>query len=91
MNDNSGKLSYFDYCNLARQEYDNLLKVHPELFALSPRELEVFEKLLSDKTLSQISEELFITYSSVHFHTKNIYKKLGISSRKQMLIRYKDL
>ena len=43
MNDNSGKLSYFDYCNLARQEYDNLLKVHPELFALSPRELEVFE------------------------------------------------
>ena len=59
MNDNNGKLKYFDYCNLARQEYDNLLKVHPELSALSPREMEVFEKLLTDKTLSEISKEMF--------------------------------
>lgn len=91
MNDNSGNLKFFDYCNLARQEYDNLLKVHPELSALSQREMEVFEKLLSDKTLSQIAEELYITYSSVHFHCKNIYRKLSISSRKQLLIKYKDL
>lgn len=91
MNDNNGKLKYFDYCNLARQEYDNLLKVHPELSALSPREMEVFEKLLTDKTLSEISKEMFIAYSSVHFHCKNIYKKLNISNRKQLLIKYKDL
>ena len=91
MNDNNGKLKYFDYCSLARQEYEHLLKVHPELSALSPREMEVFEKLLSDKTLSQIAEELYITYSSAHFHCKNIYRKLSITSRKQILIRYKDL
>lgn len=91
MNETKKKLNYFDYCNLARHEYENLLTIHPELSSLSPRELEVFEKLLSDKTLSQISDELFITYSSVHFHTKNIYKKLEVTSRKQILIRYKDL
>ncbi len=87
----NNNLSFFDYCNLAKQEYKNLLENHPELSELSPREMEVFEKLLTDKTLSEIAEELFITYSSVHFHCKNIYKKINVSSRKQFLIKYKDL
>lgn len=90
MNENNN-LNFFDYCNLAKQEYRNLIEKHPELSELSPREMEVFEKLLSDKTLSEIAEELFITYSSVHFHCKNIYKKINVSSRKQFLIKYKDL
>ena len=90
MNENNN-LNFFDYCNLAKQEYRHLIEKHPELSELSPREMEVFEKLLSDKTLSEIAEELFITYSSVHFHCKNIYKKINVSSRKQFLIKYKDL
>ena len=89
--DKNNNLNFFDYCNLAKQEYRHLIEKHPELSELSPREMEVFEKLLSDKTLSEIAEELFITYSSVHFHCKNIYKKINISSRKQFLIKYKDL
>ncbi len=87
----NNNLSFFDYCNLAKQEYKNLLKNHPELSELSPREMEVFEKLLTDKTLSEIADDLFITYSSVHFHCKNIYKKVNVKSRKQFLIKYKDL
>jgi len=89
--DENNNLNFFDYCNLAKQEYRRLIEKHPELSELSPREMEVFEKLLSDKTLSEIAEELFITYSSVHFHCKNIYKKINVSSRKQFLIKYKDL
>jgi len=85
------KMNYFDYMTLAEKEYSILLKKHPELEKLSKRELEVFSKLLSDKTQAEIAEELFITSSSVHFHCKNIYKKLGITSRMQILIRYKDL
>ena len=84
-------LNYFDYLDLARQEYQTLLKKHPEMTALSPRELEIFSYLLSDKTQKQIAEELYISPSSVHFHCKNIYRKLDVSSRKQILIRYKDL
>lgn len=84
-------LSFFDYCKLAKCEYDKLLLKHPELSALSTRELEIFERLLTDKTLSEIAGELYVTYSAVHFHCKNIYKKLGISSRKQVYIKYKDL
>ena len=64
---------------------------HPELALLSSREMEVFEQLLSDKTLAEIAEGLFISHSTVHFHCKNIYKKLGISSRRQFIITYKDL
>ena len=52
---------------------------------------EVFEQLLTDKTLAMIAQELYISHSAVHFHCKNIYKKLGISNRRQFLITYKDL
>ena len=86
-----GILDYFDYIALAENEHKRLLEIYPELENLSKRELEVFAQLLSDKTQAQIAEELFITHSSVHFHCKNIYRKLGIKSRKQILIRYKDL
>ncbi len=85
------KLSYFDYLLLAKKEYPALLETHPELEKLSPRENEVFAHLLTDKTLGVIAEELFITYSSAHFHCKNIYKKLEVKSRKELLIKYKDL
>lgn len=83
-------LNYFDYLALAENEYKRLLQAYPELETLSKRELEVFAQLLTDKTQAEIAEELFITHSSVHFHCKNIYKKLNINSRKQLLIRYKD-
>lgn len=85
------KLGFFDYLALAENEYKQLLKKHPELSALSKRELEVFKLLLTDKTQAQIATELFVSHSSVHFHCKNIYKKLDIHSRKQLLIKYKGI
>ena len=85
------ELSFFDYCRLAKREYDKLILKHPEISQLSQRELEVFQKLLTDKTLSEIGEELYVTHSAVRFHCKNIFKKLGVSNRKQIYIKYKDL
>lgn len=86
-----GTLNYFDYLALAESEYKRLLEAYPELKTLSKRELEVFAQLLTDKTQAQIAEELFITHSSVHFHCKNIYRKLEINSRRQLLIKYKEI
>lgn len=92
MNQASGKgKKYFEYMRMAKEEFELILERHPELAVLSPREMEVFEQLLSDKTLAQIAEELYISHSTVHFHCKNIYKKLDISSRRQFIIAYKDL
>ena len=64
---------------------------YPELATLSTKEMEVFEMLLTDRTMAQIAQELYISLSAVHFHCKNIYKKLDISSRRQFLIVYGDL
>ena len=88
---NTGGHTYFEYMKLAKEAFETLLKTHPELGALSNRELEVFELLLSDKTLLMVADELYISESAARFHCKNIYKKLGISNRRQLLITYKDL
>ena len=76
---------YFDYLKQAKKALEIILEVHPELVDLTSKEMEVFE------TVAKIAEELFLSTSSVHFHCKNIYKKLNVSNRKQLLINYKDL
>lgn len=85
------KLGFLEYVELAKQELKSVRQRYPELAKLSPRELEVFAHLLSDKTQEEIARELFISSSSVHFHCKNIYKKLEVSGRRQILIKYKNL
>ena len=92
MSNTDGDLNkYFEYLHRAKEEFRRLIQVHPELATLSTKELEVFELLLTDKTMVLIAEELYISLSAVHFHCKNIYKKLGLSNRRQFLITYKDL
>jgi len=85
------KRGFLEYVELAKQELKSIQQVYPELTKLSTRELEVFAHLLSDKTQEEIARELFISSSSVHFHCKNIYKKLEVSGRRQILIKYKNL
>ena len=90
-NQTQEKLSFFEYMTLAKKQLQSIQAQYPELIKLSPREIEVFAYLLTDKTQEEIAKELFISSSSVHFHCKNIYKKLEVSGRRQILIRYKDL
>lgn len=84
-------IKYFEYTKLAREAFGRLCEQYPELINLSSRELEILEQLLTDKTLAAIADKLCITQSAVHFHCKNIYKKLDISNRRQLLIKYKEL
>lgn len=87
----SSNLNYFEYMKLARERFHVLTQQYPELINLSTRELEIFEQLLSDKTMNCIAKDMFISESAVHFHCKNIYKKLNVSSRRQSLIKYRKL
>jgi len=82
---------FFEYVKLAKEEFNSLTSLYPELSMLSSKEVEVFELLLTDMTMVQIAEKLFLSLSGVHFHCKNIYRKLNVSSRRQFLIAYKDL
>ena len=87
----TGNRLFFDYMRLAKEALKNLLLIHPELENLSVRELEVLDELLTDKTLSAIAGDMGLSVSSVHFHCKNIYRKLSVSNRRQLLINYRDL
>lgn len=52
---------------------------------LSKREIEVMHRLLEGKSRKQIAEELFITESTVKKHTTNIYAKLEVSGRIELI------
>lgn len=52
---------------------------------LSPREREVFLKLTGEGSFSSIAEELCIAPGTLKSHSRRIYQKLGVHSRKEML------
>ncbi|GAB4244808.1 MAG: hypothetical protein Tsb0034_23180 [Ekhidna sp.] len=52
---------------------------------LSEREYDVFKKIFSQKTNSEIADELFLSINTVKTHLKNLYSKLGVSNRKEAL------
>lgn len=52
--------------------------------SLTERELIVSQLVISGKQNKEIAEELFVSLSTVKTHINNIYKKLGIASRKEL-------
>ena len=55
------------------------------LSTLTPAEYKIYELYLSGKTAKEIIDILGIKENTLKYHNKNIYSKLGISSRKQLL------
>jgi DNA-binding CsgD family transcriptional regulator len=56
--------------------------------ALSPREKEIINLLLTDMSLKEIAYDLSISYSGVIFHVRNIYKKFGIRNRRELIVDF---
>lgn len=52
---------------------------------LSKREFEVFNLLIAGKTDTQISNELHISHHTIKTHNRNIYKKLKVSNRIELI------
>jgi DNA-binding NarL/FixJ family response regulator len=52
--------------------------------ALTPREAEVLELLQDGWSNSEIAEKLSIGIETVRTHARNIYRKLGIASRREL-------
>ncbi len=55
-----------------------------QLPCLTPTERTVYELYLQGKTSKEIQSILDISENTLKFHNKNIYSKLGVSSRKQL-------
>lgn len=60
------------------------------LKTLTPTESRIYELYLEGKNAREITEMLGIQENTMKYHNKNIYSKLGVSSRKQLL-RYASL
>jgi LuxR family maltose regulon positive regulatory protein len=52
---------------------------------LTERELDVLRLLRGSLSKREIGQELFVSYETIHSHTRSIYRKLGVSSRAEAL------
>lgn len=56
---------------------------------LTPQEQKIVNLMLENKTNKEIASELFVSVSTIKTHINNLYKKLGVSSREEMALRFK--
>ena len=59
--------------------------------ALSDRELHILRMLGGRLSERDIGRELYLSYNTVHSHTKSIYRKLGVSSRADAVNHAREL
>jgi LuxR family transcriptional regulator, maltose regulon positive regulatory protein len=50
---------------------------------LSEREIDVLRLLATELSQREIGEVLYLSFNTVHVHVRSIYRKLGVSSRKE--------
>jgi LuxR family maltose regulon positive regulatory protein len=59
--------------------------------ALSERELEVLRLLATDLDGPDIARRLFVSVNTMRTHTRSIYAKLGVNSRRAAVSRAEEL
>lgn len=52
---------------------------------LTPTERAIFDLYIDGKTAAEILESMVIKQTTLKHHNRNIYSKLGVSSKKQLL------
>ncbi len=67
------------------------LDAQPLVEPLSDRELEVLDLLAKGLTNAEIAQQLVVSLPTVKSHTRSIYGKLGVHSRKQAVAQARDL
>lgn len=66
-------------------QFDRRCAELAETYGLSAREQEVFALLARGYASSRIQQELFIAAGTVSYHCHNIYSKLGIHSKQELI------
>jgi LuxR family maltose regulon positive regulatory protein len=64
------------------------LGTHDEL---TPRERTVLRLLAQGRSKREIAAQLYVSFNTVHSHTKAVYRKLGVSSRREAVDRAAEL
>ncbi|NKQ37809.1 MAG: helix-turn-helix transcriptional regulator, partial [Chloroflexi bacterium] len=63
----------------------------PLVDPLSDRELEILALIAAGLKNKEIAEQLFISYNTVLYHTKNIYSKLGVNKRALAIAKAREM
>ena len=84
------ELSRLAYSRKAEIDPDDYVHFLEGVKTLTSMERKVFEMYLSGMTVKDIAKASNIAESTVYYHNKNIYSKLGVNSLKQLL-RYATL
>ena len=56
-------------------------------YNLTKREIEITNLLCQGMTVQNISSVLYIALTTTYKHIANIYKKLGVSSQQELLVK----
>lgn len=66
-------------------DMDDIIRAWPQVAQLTNRELEVFKEIILNKKRRDIAEELCVSENTVKKHTSNIFMKLEVSSRADIM------
>lgn len=58
---------------------------------LTPREYDLYLLLLEGFTLQESAKQLSVKYSTANTHMTGLYKKLGVRSRAELIIKYRNI
>jgi LuxR family transcriptional regulator of spore coat protein len=66
-------------------DMDDIIRAWPQVAQLTNRELEVFKEIILNKKRRDIAEELCVSENTVKKHISNIFMKLEVSSRADIM------
>lgn len=75
----------FNLLGRSNRDIKEISKKFIDKYDLSPREMEIVELMNSGYSNASIAEKLIISVSTVKKHVYNIYSKVGVKSRTQLL------
>ena len=84
------EISRLAYFRKSEVDPDNYRAFLINLKSLTPSERSIFELYLDGKTAKEIMAVRDIKETTLKYHNRNIYDKLGVASRKELL-RYATL
>ena len=74
-----------------RLKTENEINQIYEKCKMTSREIEIINLLKKRKSYKEIEDELFISYHTVKNHVHNIFKKLGVTNRAELIYYFKSI
>lgn len=68
-----------------------ILENWPAVTSLTPREMEVFSELIVNKKRKDIAEQLCVSENTIKKHTSNIFDKLEVSTRSDIMDKLSEI